>query len=190
MIETIDHQLFFAFYHDPIPFALLIFWVSWTWLGSSWSLLGIVPFLFPPKTRLIALFLSGTQLATNGLVWILKHAINRPRPFLVYPIHPLLHVSQLYSSFPSGHSSRGFATASFFICFILYQPYSLHTSSKTIRLVEVFGIAGIATAIGLSRISLRLHYPSDVIAGACLGTLFGTAGAFCFLFFQKKVKIS
>ncbi len=70
-----------------------------------------------------------------------------------YPINPLKD-----HSFPSGHTTAIFSVV---VPLLLYMP------------VLTIILAPIALSVGISRIYLGLHYPSDVLAGLCLGTLTG-----------------
>lgn len=83
----------------------------------------------------------------------------RPRPFVVHPdIIKLVDVSPLKKSFPSGHTTVAFAIA-----------MTIFFWNKK------WGVAALvlATLIGLSRVAVGVHYPSDIIGGAVLG--FGIA---------------
>lgn len=85
----------------------------------------------------------------------LKHAINRPRPFVTYP--DIQKVASGGSpSFPSGHTSDAFSTA----------------TSLSLAFPKWYVIAPsyvYASAVGYSRMHLGVHYPSDVLAGAVIG---------------------
>ncbi len=93
----------------------------------------------------------------------LKTLVGRPRPWLV---DPLIQVAGF--SFPSGHASG--VTA-------LLTAIALHTlvSARSrgqrtlIRAFLVFLILG----VGWSRMYLGVHYPSDVVAGVCVGLACG-----------------
>ena len=91
-------------------------------------------------------------LLTSGL----KYAINRPRPFAQYPndIVQRDHVGKY--SFPSGHTSTAFATAT-----------ALTLSTKK-WYVAVPSYA-YACAVGYSRMRLGVHFPSDVLGGIVVG---------------------
>ncbi len=106
----------------------------------------------------------------------LKAAIERPRPTGDH----LVEVSGY--SFPSGHAmiSIGFYG---FIAFLLYKELKEKTN-KAIFIPWLFGI--LIFCIGLSRIYLGVHYPSDVIAGFLIGGLWLN---FCIIL-SDRTKIS
>ncbi|MDD3063847.1 MAG: phosphatase PAP2 family protein, partial [Massilibacteroides sp.] len=88
---------------------------------------------------------------------ILKNLVARTRPYEVVQGLQLLIGKQNDFSFPSGHTGSSFASA-----VILYK-----------ELPKKYGIPliGLATLIGFSRLYLAVHYPSDVLGGAIIGTL-------------------
>ena len=98
----------------------------------------------------------GVSLLASGLITTgMKYGFNRPRPFVTYPF--IIKKSEAGSpSFPSGHTSSAFATAT---SLSLAYP-------KWYVIVPSFLWAG---AVGYSRMELGVHYPSDVIAGAIIG---------------------
>ncbi|MEH7384380.1 phosphatase PAP2 family protein [Bacillus sp. JJ1521] len=102
---------------------------------------------------------SALSLALSHLpVHVIKGLYPRKRPYLIvekskFPLKALTD-----HSFPSGHTTAIFSVI---IPFILYMPY------LSIILIPI-GIC-----VGLSRIFLGLHYPSDVMAGCVLGTAAG-----------------
>lgn len=103
------------------------------------------------------------------LVHLMKFLIGRARPELfmelgAYSLTPFTG-DNLYESFPSGHSA---AAGSFFGAFLMLMP----------RFRFVF--IAFALVIGVSRVIVGAHYPSDVAAGLLLGTW--TAIAFAFIF--------
>jgi len=87
---------------------------------------------------------------------ILKYVVNRNRPYTTYP--DIQRVSSDFTpSFPSGHTTSAFCTAT---SLSLMYP-------KWYVIVPAYSWA---TAVGYSRMHLGMHYPSDVLAGAILGT--------------------
>lgn len=139
--------------------------------GAVWLLLGLGLLLVAgwrsQLWRRIGLSLLLT-LAADGLVnWLLKRLIERPRPYLSVPgVNQLGNLPDPYS-FPSGHSSSSFATAVFFLLVVRH-----HGGPRWAGWLAV----AVATLIGLSRIYLGHHYPTDVLAGAAIGASIGALG--------------
>lgn len=129
-----------------------------TVLGNGavfWVLVSIV-MLVPEKTRkigltsILALLVS---LLINNI--ILKNLVARVRPYeVIEGLVPLIPKPWDYS-FPSGHTGSSFASA-----WVFYR-----------RLPKRFGIPALALAglIGLSRLYLGVHYPTDVLFGVASG---------------------
>jgi undecaprenyl-diphosphatase len=94
-------------------------------------------------------------------VYIIKKLFPRKRPYLaleraLIPENPLKD-----HSFPSGHTTAIFSVVT---------PLSIQFPALSLFLIPL------ACSVGLSRIFLGLHYPSDVLAGALLGV---ATGAIC-----------
>jgi membrane-associated phospholipid phosphatase len=87
----------------------------------------------------------------------IKMAIGRRRP--VVEDLPHLMATPTGLSFPSSHSTSSFAAA---------QAFG--------RLLPRGPLLGAASAMAFSRLYLGVHYPSDVAAGAALGTVVGSLG--------------
>lgn len=105
--------------------------------------------------------LTLTQGATYGLVLGLKRAVGRPRPYVRRPLsarssrHPA--DGDRYTSFPSGHAALAAGIAA--------------SWSLSYPRWYVIGPGAIwAVGVSLSRVHLGVHYPTDVVAGAVLGT--------------------
>lgn len=101
-------------------------------------------------------FVIGAMGVDGVLTYSLKKLVARPRPFTSYPdqIHAYSNESSL--SFPSGHTSLAFVTAT---ALSLKYP-------KWYVIAPAYLWAG---SVGYSRLNLGVHYPSDVLTGALLG---------------------
>ena len=88
-----------------------------------------------------------------GLNTAIKLVVGRRRPEL--PGLPPLTGTPTDLSFPSAHASTAFAGAR------LYSQLGL----------PIVPLYSLATGLALSRLYLGVHYPSDVLAGAMLGSL-------------------
>ncbi len=101
------------------------------------------------------MYIGASLLVSAGITTVLKFSINRPRPFVTYPvIEGSMHAGS--PSFPSGHTSDAFATA----------------TSLSIAFPKWYVVAPSflwACSVGYSRMDLGVHYPSDVLAGAIIG---------------------
>lgn len=130
------------------------FWESMTDfgnMGAIWIAIALALFVYR-RTRLCgATALLAIVINTLVSNVILKNWVARPRPFLTHPeLHPLIHLPTDFS-FPSGHTSCAFAVA-FVIYALLPKRYSIPA-----LLLSAF--------VGLSRLYLGVHYPTDVLAG-------------------------
>lgn len=106
-----------------------------------------------------------------GITTALKYSVNRTRPFITYP--DIRKKSKAGSpSFPSGHTSSAFATATSIS--LLYPKWFVIIPSYTW-----------AGTVGFSRMDLGVHYPSDVLAGAVIG-----AGSAWLTYYVNKKLIS
>ena len=126
-------------------------------IGFIWIVLSLI-LLLPRKTRRVGV-LALIALALTFLIGnvLLKNWIARARPYDVFDEVRRLIEKQSDYSFPSGHTSASFAVS------VVYCK----------RLPITYGVLAIllAVAMGLSRLYVGVHYPSDVVGGAVLGAL-------------------
>jgi undecaprenyl-diphosphatase len=111
--------------------------------------------LLDPATRRVGLATALANLVSHLAVQALKRTVVRPRPHLsLDTLDALAHIPDAFS-FPSGHTAASFAIA---LTVLFIGPPAL-------------GIPMLALAIlvGASRVYLRVHYVTDVVAGQLLG---------------------
>lgn len=111
------------------------------------------------QMRQNALYVASSSAVNVLATMLIKKIVKRPRPFLANVKIRAVYQPSHYS-FPSGHTSTAFTTAT-----ALSQAYP-----KWYVVVPSYLWAG---SVGFSRLYLGVHYPTDVAAGAVLGT--GTA---------------
>jgi membrane-associated phospholipid phosphatase len=110
-------------------------------------------------------------LAISGLANVaLKQVINRARPDAEH----LVSVATL--SYPSGHAMSAIAFYGFLI--YLFYNFKLNVWVKTLTIL-ILGL--LILAIGISRIYLGVHYPSDIAGGYIAGFIWVI---FCIVLFH------
>lgn len=125
--------------------------------GALWIAIGGCGWLVDPHRRRdwarATATVAGSYLANTAI----KLVIARRRPEL--PSLPPLAYTPTRLSFPSAHTTTGFAGA-------------LSYSRLGLPRAPLYALAGV---LSLSRLYLGLHYPSDLLAGAALGTAIAKA---------------
>jgi undecaprenyl-diphosphatase len=122
------------------------------------TLVGVLAFAFHRRYR-HALVLATTVLLGTLSSSLTKAFFDRPRPDLVP------HEVFVYSgSFPSGHSTM--AATTYLTLAMLVSSLEPRRRTKAL----VYGLAcAVLVGVGFSRVYLGVHWPSDVLAGWCLG---------------------
>lgn len=119
--------------------------------AACWLALGCAGALADGKRRAPWLRATGAVAASYAINTAIKFAVRRPRPQL--PGLPPLTSTVSRLSFPSAHATTSFTAAGLYAALIPAPP--LYVA---------------ATLFCLSRPYLGVHYPSDVVAGAALGS--------------------
>lgn len=123
----------------------------------------------------MAIRTAAVLLSSLFVMTILKSLIHRHRP-----PDPLVDGITNYS-FPSGHA---FMSVAFYGLLIWYA--TIYIRMKWFRRMVIFFLLLVIAAIGFSRIYLRVHYATDVIAGIFIGFVWLD---FCLWFIDKKESI-
>lgn len=130
---------------------------GFTILGSL--IVAATVFLVLLDRRRQAFFLVATVITGVLFTLLLKAGFDRPRPDLVpYGSHVLT------ASFPSGHSASA-AVVYLTLASLLTRALRRHR----VRIFVVLVAAITTVAVGVSRVYLGVHWPSDVIAGWLVG---------------------
>lgn len=158
--------------------------VDITALGSPTVLtlftISIVAFLLVLKNIRAAVYLSLASIGAGIGTVFLKDILGRSRPDV---IPKLVEVSG--ESYPSGHS---FGAAAFY--FSIAVILSSYIKSNKIRAgIFLFASFGIGL-IGLSRMYLGVHFPTDVVSGILLGTSWSLLLAGAITFWNPRIKSS
>lgn len=132
-----------------------------TFFGSGTFLIPayliIIGYLFGKRRWSLGVNVAIIGITSTALSQWAKRFFQRPRPGL-----PLTDALQTYS-FPSGHAFSTFILSSVLV-YLLWRS-SLSGVAKWILATLLLSFSFMT---GLSRVMLRMHYPTDVIAGFCL----------------------
>lgn len=140
-----------------------VFFRAITWAGSLYLVIPATVLLLillrrKDKYREI-LLVALSMVSAVFFVQAAKLFFKRPRP----EIHPGIISTPPDWSFPSGHSTQ-IATFCLCVVFIAMRNFPVRWA----RLTVLLAIA-LTAGVGLSRIYLQVHYPTDVLAGVALG---------------------
>lgn len=97
-----------------------------------------------------------TLVITQVIVQSIKRLVNRPRPYHTGSVITVMQPPGCQYSFPSGHTACSFALA-------LSIGYVLSFLSTPLLILAIL--------VGLSRIALGFHYPTDVLIGAIIAVV-------------------
>jgi len=160
--ETVDRRLYTIIHglpHSPVGDRYVAI-VSDLGEGLGWVGAGIaLAWMGGSKGRRAGLATSIAALGTTYLVQrMIKPVFRRQRPHIGREVL-VVGIRTTDASFPSGHAASSFAAATALAAF--YPKAS----------PLVFGLA---TGVGLSRVHLGHHFPSDVAVGSLIGIATGT----------------
>lgn len=116
------------------------------------------------RRRIDAIALGSVMLGSLVLVFVLKATFHQIRPQVFVPLS--LETS---FSFPSGHTLTAFCLWGFFAEWLIRQ-----NPREPWRWLAAVPLIAIAATIGLSRIYLGVHWPTDVAAGVLVAVIWTT----------------
>lgn len=122
----------------------------------------------------------GLLIAIGGTILtniILKDLIGRARPWDISLVH------ELSFSFPSGHASLAAA----FYGFLIYALWRARIP-QAYRFAGTVALGALAFLIGFSRIYLGVHYPTDILAGFGIGTIWVILGIHAIRMHESNLK--
>jgi len=125
--------------------------------AAIWLTIGLAAAALDRRQRADWLRATRSVIVAYALNTLLKTVVRRKRPDLEKL--PALISTPTSLSFPSAHASSSFAAARAYSSLLPAEPLYVG-----------------AVAMALSRVYLGVHYPSDITAGALLGTLVGSSG--------------
>ena len=123
--------------------------------------LAVAGFLVLDRKFHAALFLAVSVFGGSALSAVLKQGFDRPRPDLVP------HVSYVYTaSFPSGHSMMAAVTY-----LTLGALLARMHSRRRVKAYFILLAMGLSFLVGVSRVYMGVHWPTDVLAGWTAGAV-------------------
>lgn len=127
--------------------------------GYAYPILGLSAWYYGGEVgSSFALSLAAAFSFERPMYFVLKRGLKRNRPAAALPDYKSFIKPADQFSFPSGHTSGAFAIVALIA---LFYPQILYPALVW------------ASLVGVSRVTLGVHFPSDILAGAVMGT--GTA---------------
>lgn len=135
------------------------------WVWDPWTLRALIAVVVvwcaARGAWWLALWLTGACAFGSALQQGLKAAIGRPRPVWPDPVD-----SAHYAAFPSGH-----AMTAVVVCGLLLWLLHRHGAGRAVWRAALALAAVSVVGVGLTRIWLGVHWPSDVLGGWLLGAM-------------------
>ena len=151
-----------------------------TALGSVAALMifsvAMAGYMYFAKQPWIALFVVVAVLSGTAVSSVMKSGFNRPRPDLVP------HETRIYTkSFPSGHSSMS-SLVYLTLGAVMSRAENRRRAKVFLMAVAVF----LLLIVGISRVYLGVHWPTDVLAGWAFGVSWAAAAWLVFRLLERR----
>ena len=145
-------------YNDGIGSLMKLFTVlgSAVFLVIAYAVLFIF-YAFYRKNLTLALRILATGVCGYILMTVLKLLFHRTRP-----LHPLIHALNTFS-FPSGHTTTSIVFFGIVIYLLWKERMTFRSKAAWSTFLIILGLL-----VGLSRVYLREHFLTDVLAGICV----------------------
>lgn len=129
------------------------------WIASVTAITSVFLWFYR-KDRWGAMFMIVANAGGGLLVMLLKYVFQRPRP----SINPAY--DGIGFSFPSGHATGSIVLYGFLI-YLIARERKLMIG----RIAAIIGLLFLIIFVGFSRVYLDVHYPSDILGGFAVGTI-------------------
>ena len=130
----------------------------WLMIGIVYGLLLWDGAALVARPIMTALYLGASLFVPWLLTFLISHFVQRPRPYQVTGVKPIMKPFIETSSFPSSHATFVFA---------------LLVVVVTMSWWWIVAIGAVLVAVG--RVAVGVHYVSDVVTGALVGLIVGAA---------------
>ena len=165
LAET-DDDLLDAAHSAAVSNQGVVTWSEWiSVLGSTpvrWTVIAMLgAVLWRKGLPRAAAFVVAVELLGTGLNNLVKIAVDRLRPALPDPV-----ATAPGASFPSGHAMNSTTCYALVASVVLFSGL---VTSRRLRITLTTVLVALPLAIGVTRVLLGVHYPSDVLGGWVLG---------------------
>lgn len=185
-LEALDKKLF-VFLNSDLSNRVLDVLMPFITKNPALFLLPVFAFLlYRVKSERFKVFILPVVglLLNDGVTHLLKELIKRSRPFVENSDVILLVGKGGSFSMPSAHASN-VAAVSAVLGYLIWKHFK-----GRIRIVGMTYLSMIVVLIGLSRVYVGVHYPSDVLVGTLLGLIIGLTVIYANVLFTKGLTSS
>ncbi|WP_406165845.1 phosphatase PAP2 family protein [Streptomyces sp. NBC_00996] len=142
-------------------FRILTDWVWDPWTMRAVCAAAVLWLVWSHSAWWLALWVAATCALGTGVQQVLKSAVGRERPVWPDPVD-----SAHYAAFPSGH-----ALTATVVCGLLLWLLHLYGAGPALRRTGLALAVVSVVGVGLTRVWLGVHWPSDVVGGWLIGAL-------------------